>query len=86
MFYLCERKGNFSQYGNTTYSGKLSREKTFANFAILCLFAKVFSVKYGGMASLARYKRAIHNSFLREIWVHGVLGMVQASNPQKFSP
>ena len=33
------------------YSGKLSREKTFLNFAVLWLFAKVFSVKFGGVAS-----------------------------------
>ena len=66
MFYLCERKGNLSQYGNITYSGKLSREKTFANFVVLCLFVKVFSAKYGGVASLVRHKRAIHESFLRE--------------------
>ena len=35
------------------YSGKLSREKTVANFAVLWLFVKVFSVKFefGGMAS-----------------------------------
>ena len=26
------------------YSGKLSREKTFVNFAVLCVSAKVFSV------------------------------------------
>ena len=35
------------------YSGKLSREKTFANFEILWLFVKVFSAKFGCMASLA---------------------------------
>ena len=29
------------------YSGKLSREKTFANFAALWLYAKVFSTKFG---------------------------------------
>ena len=34
------------------YRGKLSREKTFANFAVLWLFAKVFAVKFGGMVSL----------------------------------
>ena len=28
------------------YSGKLSREKTFANFTVLWLFVKVFSVKF----------------------------------------
>ena len=27
------------------YTGKLSREKTLANFAVLWLFAKVFSAK-----------------------------------------
>ena len=32
-------------------SGKLSREKTFVDFAVLWLFANVFSVKSGGMAS-----------------------------------
>ena len=31
------------------YSGKLSREK-FCNYWVLWLFAKVFSVKFGGMA------------------------------------
>ena len=29
------------------YSGKLLREKTFANFAVLWLFAKFFSAKFG---------------------------------------
>ena len=33
------------------YSGKLSREKTFANFAVLWLFVKIFSAKFEGMAS-----------------------------------
>ena len=33
------------------YSGKLSREKTVANLAVLWLFVKVFSAKFGGMAS-----------------------------------
>ena len=31
------------------YSGKLLRKKTFANFAVLWRFAKVFSAKFGGM-------------------------------------
>ena len=48
------------------YSGKLSREKTFANFAVLWLYAKVFSMKFGAWRPLARQKRAIHESFLRE--------------------
>ena len=33
------------------YSGKLSREKTFANFAVLWLSVKVFSTKLGGVVS-----------------------------------
>ena len=33
------------------YSGKLSQEKTFANFVVLWMFAKVFSMKFGGVAS-----------------------------------
>ena len=36
---------------NTPHSGKLLREKTFANFEVLQLFAKVFTVKFGGVAS-----------------------------------
>ena len=38
------------------YSGKLSREKTFVNFAILWLFVKVFSAKFGSMASFGAAK------------------------------
>ena len=34
-----------------TYSGKLSRGKSFVNFAVFWLFAKDFSVKFGGVAS-----------------------------------
>ena len=45
---------------------KLSREKTFANFAVLWLFAKVFSTKFGGVAPLALQKRATCESFLHE--------------------
>ena len=36
------------------YSGKLLKEKTFANFAVLRLFVKVFSVKFGGVASFVK--------------------------------
>ena len=49
------------------YSGKLSREKTFMNFAVLWLYTKVFSAKFGAWHPLARQKRAIHESFLCEI-------------------
>ena len=37
--------------GTIPYSGKLSREKTFGNFAVLWLFAKVFSAKFGSVVS-----------------------------------
>ena len=48
------------------YSGKLSREKTFANFTVLWLYAKVFSAKFGAWHLLAWEKRAIRKCFLRE--------------------
>ena len=38
------------------YSGKLSREKTFANFAVLWLFMKVFSTKFWGVLSFGAAK------------------------------
>ena len=40
--------------GVLQYSGKLSREKTFANFTILWLFTKVFSTKFGPWRSLTQ--------------------------------
>ena len=49
------------------YSGKLSRKKTFANFAVLWLFAKVFSVKFGTWHWLVQQKWAIRESFLDRI-------------------
>ena len=36
--------------------GKLSREKAFMNFAVLWILAKVFSVKFGSVASLGMAK------------------------------
>ena len=60
------------------YSGKLSRGKTCKNFVVLWLFAKVFSVKFGGMVSLVQQKRAIRKSFLCESHIF--------HNLQKFSP
>ena len=43
----------FVNFANTKilYNGKLSREKTFTNFVVLWLFAKVFSAKFGGVVS-----------------------------------
>ena len=48
------------------YSGKLSREKTFANFVVLWLYAKLLSAKFGVWRPLVWQKRAIRESFLRE--------------------
>ena len=53
------------------YSGKLSREKTFVNFAVLWLFAKVFSVKFGGVASFGTVKASNLRKFsLRKSYFH----------------
>ena len=43
----------FGEKDNLPYSGKLSREKTCANFEVLWLFAEVFSVKFRGVASFS---------------------------------
>ena len=52
------------------YSGKLLWEKTFANFAVLWLFAKVFSVKFGGVMFFDTAKQAIRKNFLHENLIH----------------
>ena len=57
-----------------TYSGKLSREKTFTNFAVLWLFTKVFSVKFGGMASIGTPKASNSRKFSPQKLYHIVLG------------
>ena len=57
-----------------TYSGKLSREKTFMNFAVLWLFTKVFSVKFGGMASIGTPKASNSRKFSPQKSYHIVLG------------
>ena len=59
-------------------SGKLSREKTFANFVVLWLYAKFFSANFGKWRPLARQKCAIPESFLRENRIF--------TNSRKFSP
>ena len=55
------------------YSGKLLREKIFANFAVLWRYAKVFSVKFGAWCPLAWQKRTIRENRT-------------FTNLQKFSP
>ena len=49
------------------YGGKLLREKTFANFTVLWLFAKVSPQNFGGIwHAFAWQKGAIHESFLHK--------------------
>ena len=45
-----------SPSSDVPYSGKLSRKKTFMIFTVLWLFAKVFSAKFGGVASFGTAK------------------------------
>ena len=47
------------------YSGKLSREKTFADFAVLELSAKVFSAKFWGRGVLGVGRQA--NALLKSL-------------------
>ena len=61
------------------YSRKLSREKTFANFAFLWLFAKVFSAKFGEMA----YVGAAEGSNLQQFSLRKSLFF---TNSQSFLP
>ena len=63
---LCYSYSPLPHPGNILYSGKLSREKTFANFAVLWLYTKVFSAKFGVRHPSAWQKRAIRESFLLE--------------------
>ena len=51
-----EKEREKEKVGNIPYSRKLSKEKTFGNFTVLWLFAKVFSTKFGDMAPLALQK------------------------------
>ena len=62
------------------HSRKLSREKSFANFAVLWLLAKVFSTKLGRVVPLALQKWAIRESFLRSYFSPIHKGFL----PQKF--
>ena len=53
------------------YSGKLSREKTFTNFAVLWLLAKVFFVNFWGMVSFGMAKVSNPRKFfLRKSYFH----------------
>ena len=63
-------KGWTHTYMYVLYNGKLSRKKTYVNFVVLWLSAKVFSAKFGGIAFLGTakvsnpWKSQIRESFL----------------------
>ena len=57
----------------------LGRRLTFANFAVLWLFAKVFSAKFGGVAFLAQPKQAIRESFLHKNHIFHQFAQVSSS-------
>ena len=50
---------------NLPYSSKLLREKTFANFVVLCQCAKVFSMKFGGVVFFGTAKASNPQKFSR---------------------
>ena len=79
LVFGCMGNGLAKLYHN--YSGKLSRQKNFANFAVLWLFMRVFSTKFGGggVASLGMAKASNLQKFsLRKLYF--------LTNSQKFLP
>ena len=60
--FCCPVYHTVSQHTIVPYSRKLLREKTFMNFAVLWLFAKVISTKFGSVVSFAWHKWAIHKN------------------------
>ena len=42
-----QKHANFQTANKIPFSGNLLKEKTFANFAVLWLFAKIFSTNFG---------------------------------------
>ena len=50
IIYTGRYRHTYLWYIRILYSGKLLREKTFANFTDLWLFTQVFSAKFGGVA------------------------------------
>ena len=66
-----------SHHHQIPYRGKLSREKTFTNFTVLWLFAKVYSVKFGVSFGAAQVSN-LQKFFYAKI--------VFFTNSRKFSP
>ena len=86
LYYLCHNKlMNTTQHLTAIvahdiilYSGKLSREKTLVNFAVLWQNMKVFSVKFGAWHPLAWQSKQSTKVFSMKI--------VSFTNSRKFSP
>ena len=60
-------------------SGKLLREKTFVNFTVLWLFAKVFSMKFEGVASFSAAQTSNPQKFSPSKVSHCTVLIVQCS-------
>ena len=60
---LISEDKKYSNGRQIPYSGKLSREKTFANFMVLWLFTKVFSTNFGSMVSFGTAKASNPQKF-----------------------
>ena len=71
--------GQLSVFCIIPYSGKLLREKTFANFVVLWIFAKVSSAKFRGVVSFGAAKASNPRKFFS-------MKIVFFTNSQKFSP
>ena len=76
------------------YSGRLSSEKTFVNFTVLWLYAKVFSVKFGhGVLWHCKSKQSakivfspIHVFSLKSFPLYGNVGVVSGGGAHQNSP
>ena len=63
---LTSHSVSVNEHHSVPYSGKLLRQKMFSNSKVLCLFAKVFSTKFGGMVSFGVARVSNSWKFLRE--------------------
>ena len=66
----------------TTYSGKLSREKTFTNLAVLWPFVKVFFAKFGSVVSFGTAQASNPRTFFS--WISSFSPICESFLPQKY--
>ena len=74
---------HYKAYRYIPYSGKLTREKTFANFVDTCPFAKVFFANIACARNHTRCIVGIRESFIRETRMLAVFAKL-FSLPRKF--